>query len=120
MNNKNNQDKKEQNKKKNEWNNIRKSPKQNLNIKLKKKKKKKSMPNPNPNFKENEGNDVTKEEGENKIMGKRQSSRPFGGIKFGQGNKKTKSNNISINVKEQSKNNGTTRRELLIDKKFLK
>ena len=120
MNNKNNEVNKEQNKEKNVVNNMRKSAKPNLNIKLKKKKKKKSMPNPNPNFKENEGNDVTKEEGENKIMGKRQSSRPFGGIKFGQGNKKTKSNNISINVKEQSKNNGTTRRELLIDKKFLK
>jgi phospholipid-transporting ATPase len=120
MNNKNNEVNKEQNKEKNVVNNMRKSAKPNLNIKLKQKKKKKSMPNPNPNFKENEGNDVTKEEGENKIMGKRQSSRPFGGIKFGQGNKKTKSNNISINVKEQSKNNGTTRRELLIDKKFLK
>jgi len=120
MNNKNNEVNKEQNKEKNVVNNMRKSAKPNLNIKLKKKKKKKSMPNPNQNFKENEGNDVTKEEGENKIMGKRQSSRPFGEIKFGQGNKKIKNNNISINVKEQSKNNGTTRRELLIDKRFLK
>ena len=70
---------------------MRKSAKPNLIIKIKKKKKKKSMPN--PNFKENEGSDITKEENENKIMSKRQSSRPFGDIKFGLGNKNVKSSN---------------------------
>jgi hypothetical protein len=116
---KNNEDNKVQNQEKNMVNVMRKSAKPNLIIKIKKKKKKKSMPNPNPNFKENEGSDITKEENENKIMSKRQSSRPFGDIKFGLGNKNVKSSNNKI--KEQSKNiNGTTRRELLIDKKFLK
>ena len=114
---KNNEVNKVQNQEKNMVNVMRKSAKPNLNIKIKKKKKKKSMPN--PNFKENEGSDITKEENENKIMSKRQSSRPFGDIKFGLGNKNVKSSNNKI--KEQSKNiNGTTRRELLIDKKFLK
>jgi hypothetical protein len=116
---KNNEDNKVQNQEKNMVNVMRKSAKPNLIIKIKKKKKKKSMPNPNPNFKENEGSDITKEENENKIMSKRQSSRPFGDIRFGLGNKNVKSSNNKI--KEQSKNiNGTTRRELLIDKKFLK
>jgi hypothetical protein len=116
---KNNEDNKAQNQEKHMVNVMRKSAKPNLNIKIKKKKKKKSMPNPNPNFKENEGSDITKEENENKIMSKRQSSRPFGDIRFGLGNKNVKSSNNKI--KEQSKNiNGTTRREFLIDKKFLK
>ena len=116
---KNNDVNKAQNQEKHMVNVMRKSAKPNLNIKIKKKKKKKSMPNPNPNFKENEGSDITKEENENKIMSKRQSSRPFGDIRFGLGNKNVKSSNKKI--KEQSKTiNGTTRREFLIDKKFLK
>ena len=94
----------------------RKSAKPNLNIKIKKKKKKKSMLNPTQ-FKENEGNDLNKEEN---IKNIRQSGRPFGDIKFGSTNKKVNNDANNININEQTKNNGTTRRELLIDKKFLK
>ena len=112
----------EKNQGKNIINVSRKSGKPNLNIKIKKKKKKLLL-NPNQNSKENEANDLTKAENENKmkIKNKRQSSRPFGDIKFGAGTKKViNSNNNNLKIKEQSKSNGTTRRELLIDKKLLK
>ena len=92
--------------------------KPNLNIKIKSKiimKKKSSNKNV---VKENEKNDIKKEENANKIKQKKQTSKPFGDVRFGLGNKKVKNNN-SIKINDQSKNS-STRRELLTDKKLLK
>ena len=98
------------NDKKNKKKQIIKKTKKSTIIKKKKGIKKKSNQNLINN--KNEENEIKKEA----IKQKKQSSRPFGDIKFG--NKKIKSNNVII--REQGKNSGSTGRELFIDKKLLK
>ena len=100
------------NDKKNKKKQIIKKTKKSTIIKKKKGIKKKSNQNLINN--KNEENEIKKEA----IKQKKQSSRPFGDIKFGIGNKKIKSNNVII--REQGKNSGSTGRELFIDKKLLK
>ena len=100
------------NDKKNKKKQIIKKTKKSTIIKKKKGIKKKS--NQNLIYNKNEENEIKKEA----IKQKKQSSRPFGDIKFGIGNKKIKSNNVII--REQGKNSGSTGRELFIDKKLLK
>ena len=100
------------NDKKNKKEHMIKKTKKSTIIKKKKGIKKKSNQNLINN--KNEENEIKKEA----IKQKKQSSRPFGDIKFGIGNKKIKSNNVII--REQGKNSGSTGRELFIDKKLLK